>query len=433
MGTYLSTPVTDKCEEEGTYLTCPNTPLAWGVVDMQGWRKTMEDAHVATTLDEFKVFGVFDGHGGPEVARVCQLYLVSVLKKQPTWDKALQNEPYHGNPADSPLGLALREAFHALDRVIGDPNRRDELVAYRSFKPGPGDRKEIDVIPPPLKLTAGGESTVEEAKTDAGNVSLMDKVHDDDSPKSDTQTQSVANNEGSDETKKEIMYEESVEEEKKGEDEFISKNENDSDSDEAVGHDEALKEDRNMDNEDDDDGEITDETDSSTAGKVSEMFQRLLNMSGASSASHGQVAVQAIAQTPAPAQSPVNPGTAYNFSASTLHGGRMICTLPDHPIHAGATAVVAVIVDKTLMVANAGDSRAVLCRDGGAFPLSYDHKPQQEGEMSRIRKAGGFVNQFGRVNGNLNLSRSIGDLKYKQAYFLPPAEQMITAEPDIIQ
>jgi len=124
MGTYLSTPVTDKCEEEGTHLTCPNTPLAWGVVDMQGWRKSMEDAHVATTYDDYKVFGVFDGHGGPEVARVCQLYLVSVLKKQPTWGKALQNEPYHGDPADFPLGLALREAFHALDRVIADPNKR---------------------------------------------------------------------------------------------------------------------------------------------------------------------------------------------------------------------------------------------------------------------------------------------------------------------
>jgi len=53
--------------------------------------------------------------------------------------------------------------------------------------------------------------------------------------------------------------------------------------------------------------------------------------------------------------------------------------------------------------------------------------------MSRITKAGGFVNQLGRVNGNLNLSRSIGDLKYKQIPGLTPAEQMITAEPDIIQ
>jgi hypothetical protein len=53
--------------------------------------------------------------------------------------------------------------------------------------------------------------------------------------------------------------------------------------------------------------------------------------------------------------------------------------------------------------------------------------------MSRIRNAGGFVNQFGRVNGNLNLSRSIGDLKYKQVPGIPPSGQMITAEPDIIQ
>lgn len=120
----MSTPITDKCEEQGDHLTCPNTPLAWGVVDMQGWRKSMEDAHVATTLDDFKVFGVFDGHGGPEVARICQLYLVSVLKQQPTWTEALRNEIYEGNPAESPLGLALREAFHSLDRIIGDPNRR---------------------------------------------------------------------------------------------------------------------------------------------------------------------------------------------------------------------------------------------------------------------------------------------------------------------
>lgn len=53
--------------------------------------------------------------------------------------------------------------------------------------------------------------------------------------------------------------------------------------------------------------------------------------------------------------------------------------------------------------------------------------------MDRITNAGGFVNQFGRVNGNLNLSRSIGDLKYKQVPGIPPAEQMITAEPDVLR
>ena len=65
--------------------------------------------------------------------------------------------------------------------------------------------------------------------------------------------------------------------------------------------------------------------------------------------------------------------------------------------------------------------------------MSFDHKPTQDRELERIRKAGGFVNQFGRINGNLNLSRSIGDLKYKSVPGLGPPEQMITAEPDILQ
>lgn len=63
--------------------------------------------------------------------------------------------------------------------------------------------------------------------------------------------------------------------------------------------------------------------------------------------------------------------------------------------------------------------------------MSFDHKPLSDIEMKRITEAGGFVNQFGRVNGNLNLSRSIGDLKYKQVPDIVPAKQMITAEPDI--
>jgi serine/threonine protein phosphatase PrpC len=75
-----------------------------------------------------------------------------------------------------------------------------------------------------------------------------------------------------------------------------------------------------------------------------------------------------------------------------------------------------------------------LCREGGITePLSFDHKPQQPREMNRINNAGGFVNRFGRVNGNLNLSRSIGDLKYKQVPGISPADQMITAQPDILQ
>ncbi|EGB02760.1 hypothetical protein AURANDRAFT_5711, partial [Aureococcus anophagefferens] len=98
---------------------------------------------------------------------------------------------------------------------------------------------------------------------------------------------------------------------------------------------------------------------------------------------------------------------------------------------AGATSVVAAVRGDTVIVANAGDSRAVLCRKGVAVPLSEDHKPANAGESERILAAGGFVTAQGRVNGNLNLSRSLGDLKYKGNKALGRDRQMITAEPDV--
>ena len=111
------------------------------------------------------------------------------------------------------------------------------------------------------------------------------------------------------------------------------------------------------------------------------------------------------------------------------------CRLPDHPLHAGCTAVVALVVNRVLYVANAGDSRAILCRGGAVVELSHDHKPASATEHGRITAAGGFVREMNghhRVNGNLNLSRAIGDLKYKQNGALPASAQIITAEPDVI-
>lgn len=40
--------------------------------------------------------------------------------------------------------------------------------------------------------------------------------------------------------------------------------------------------------------------------------------------------------------------------------------------------------------------------------MSYDHKPEDEVELARIKNAGGKVTMDGRVNGGLNLSRAIG-------------------------
>ena len=86
---------------------------------------------------------------------------------------------------------------------------------------------------------------------------------------------------------------------------------------------------------------------------------------------------------------------------------------------AGCTSVVAFITSNILYVANAGDSRCVLGRAGRAIEMSIDHKPDMEEERNRITAAGGYIVD-GRVNGNINLSRSIGDLEYKENTNLPP-------------
>ncbi|CAO3687560.1 unnamed protein product [Umbelopsis vinacea] len=99
----------------------------------------------------------------------------------------------------------------------------------------------------------------------------------------------------------------------------------------------------------------------------------------------------------------------------------------------GCTAVAALITeDNHVLVSNAGDSRAVISIHGKCKPLSYDHKPVNRTESSRIVAAGGFV-EFGRVNGNLALSRALGDFEFKQNSSLPATEQIVTANPDIIE
>jgi len=64
------------------------------------------------------------------------------------------------------------------------------------------------------------------------------------------------------------------------------------------------------------------------------------------------------------------------------------------------------------------------------FPLSDDHKPDNLPEKARIEAAGGFVEE-NRVNGSLNLSRSLGDFEYKSNHDLPFTQQMVTCDPEV--
>ena len=87
----------------------------------------------------------------------------------------------------------------------------------------------------------------------------------------------------------------------------------------------------------------------------------------------------------------------------------------------GCTALVVLLVEGHLWVANAGDSRAILCGRHAFTALTVDHTPEQPQERERIARAGGQVVN-GRIQGRLATSRGFGDRELRH---------FVTACPDI--
>ncbi|XP_019431168.1 PREDICTED: probable protein phosphatase 2C 2 isoform X2 [Lupinus angustifolius] len=93
----------------------------------------------------------------------------------------------------------------------------------------------------------------------------------------------------------------------------------------------------------------------------------------------------------------------------------------------GTTALTALVLGRHLLIANAGDCRAVLCRRGTAVQLSHDHRPSYLPERRRVEELGGFVDD-GYLNGYLSVTRALGDWDLK--FPLGNASPLI-ADPDL--
>ena len=74
---------------------------------MQGWRNTMEDAHIhkLDLANDVHIFGVFDGHGGKEVALFVEKYFIDELLKNPNYNQLKFKE-------------ALTETFINMDKML---------------------------------------------------------------------------------------------------------------------------------------------------------------------------------------------------------------------------------------------------------------------------------------------------------------------------
>lgn len=77
-------------------------------------------------------------------------------------------------------------------------------------------------------------------------------------------------------------------------------------------------------------------------------------------------------------------------------------------LSSGTTALAAIIFGRYLIVANVGDCRAVLSRNGIAIEMSEDHRPCCNKERTRIESLGGYIDD-GYLNGQLGVTRALGD------------------------
>lgn len=96
----------------------------------------------------------------------------------------------------------------------------------------------------------------------------------------------------------------------------------------------------------------------------------------------------------------------------------------------GTTANIMLIKNGVIYLANVGDSLSVMYKNRKAYNLNKEHQLIIPEEKERVLKSGATIVGY-RINGMLNLTRAIGDLKFKSNPNLKRHEQSVIAVPEI--
>lgn len=438
--------------------------LPFAVSSMQGWRKTMEDAHIAIPNLETQydvpqgtsLYAVFDGHGGKEVSLFCAKYFVSTLVELESFKARAYRE-------------ALVEAFHKIDEMLYEPKYKAEIdqMAGTSgtdflarLNVPPQDDEEEDDDDELYLLNRDDNSrnspAIDEEVTAEEERASKNSLYDDFGP----DAKSDGDSEDDSREKTEGEEEEEVTEVEKDDEKPRKKIVQRAESMRInIGREALLNKVMKAKEEEQrkrakETGESEHEILDALEGYADEETDNALSLEAEKekTAEATPASDLEVDMTNAESKGTLTKAEALNIMFKMLGFNKPTPSEEDKtetkkvegqqprftqvlennlPTHAGTTACVALFIEGKLYVANAGDSRAVLCRDRKAFPMSFDHKPEQDKEKERIEKAGGWVTAMGRVCGNLNLSRCIGDLKYKQNKNIDVSQQIITAEPDV--
>ncbi|XP_026744646.1 probable protein phosphatase 2C 11 isoform X1 [Trichoplusia ni] len=550
MGAYLSEPVTEKVSSDEA-----NNKLECGASSMQGWRVNQEDAH--NTILEYDAntsfFGVYDGHGGAEVATYCSQNLPNFIKNTEAYKSGQLTKALEDAFLEFDATIATKEVMDILKQLAGEinpPGQSDneedseddnvsnlyqearlplqEVLAKYENKLGTIHRARLGDSATPLspclraKKTdeAGGsgsqagasssssgiafaagsssEQPSGEASSSKNGMSSTQEPAEASTADEDTGGVSSTNNEEDKDVNGEVSTSEPAEkvkepvvEEKKesstvpdsSEDNCLQPEQSeDAKSTVAAGNGAAsevcngeVTDSKQVDGEE---SNITSSNGSATPAKSGKAKDKTAAVSSSEAKPSGRPKDAKIRRAAAAVYESllrhaadedddesdsndetfeggeINSSDEENVNGveessndgdgeededeedieaeSSDDDGEEDISMTEEPGNdSGCTAVVALLRGNELYVANAGDSRCIICRESKAIDMSIDHKPEDSPELERITKAGGKVSNDGRINGGLNLSRAIGDHSYKQNKELGAKEQMITAFPDV--
>ena len=360
--------------EKATYdKTLKNMKI--GVCEMQGWRRTMEDA--AIVLPNFEkntsLFGVLDGHGGSIISEFVSVNFKNVLVRT--------NSYKNGN-----YEQALAETFLIMDDLLKNKKVNNFIYTTHNSKEKISDIQKSDVM----------KDSIVKLKFEAGSYYFdLDEID-------------LSN--GGEDTTTSIF-------------EFKSKNKNRDKNNEmnSTADDSKLNQSKNSKI----DLEINKEEEKSIqnvkfediffekGGKQNASLNTLPLMEDVFEIKNYSLKFESKSST-------INKNIPANITYSDTFIANQI----------GTTANIMLIKNGIIYIANVGDSLSVMYKNKKAYNLNREHQTIIKSERERVLKSGAIINGY-RINGMLNLTRAIGDLQFKTNKKLKRHEQSVIALPEI--
>lgn len=431
MGAYLNKPVVEKESESGS-----GSGLTYGATCMQGWRVNQEDAHncVISLAGDWSLFAVYDGHGGSEVAKYTAEHFPEFLKTREFWKSDDIDESLKKIFIDFDDVLRSEDVMKELKKISNEGKERPPRDEGHDSEDEADRIQTIEESRLPIEelLAKYGYSVIRKGGNGNGTKSIVQSLVDAaNEVKEDTEDCDDSDEGTADckkDKKKRPCKSPSIEKAKRAKTDSSAPDATATEScgaepvvtsttDDASAP--AAGDEANTDGDSKPDG-----VEAAGSAEALEKKEKATTEEGEGDSSDDDSSFDEAVEGE-DEEMDEDDDEAEDEEIYIPGGGEV----PGDD--SGTTACVCLISKDKVVVANAGDSRAILSRAGVAIDLSVDHKPEDEIEKNRIEKAGGMVNEDGRVNGGLNLSRAFGDHCYKKNTELPLAEQMISALPDI--